>query len=84
MATWLSLRIIGFQITRGRGAKPHQRRGSRPRIGRTLFDCGKAGLDHGLKFAIGENVRPVILDAFTHQFTHIGGSIPFNTRPVSS
>src|SRR6476646_7561124 len=37
-----------------------------------LFDSREASLDHGLKFAVGENVGPVVLDALPHQFAHIG------------
>src|SRR5262249_48845332 len=36
-----------------------------------LLDVGEAVLDRGLEFVIGENIAPVIFDAFAHQFADI-------------
>src|SRR5687767_4789242 len=36
-----------------------------------LLDGGEAIVDHRLELGVGENVRPVVLDAFTNQFADI-------------
>src|SRR5665213_4468389 len=37
-----------------------------------LADPGEAGLDQGFEFQVGEDVRPVALDAFADEFADIG------------
>jgi hypothetical protein len=40
---------------------------------KALLDCGEARFDHRLKFEVGEDIWPVIFDAFADEFTGIDG-----------
>src|SRR5208282_3348774 len=37
-----------------------------------LFDRGEPRVDHGFELGVGENVRPVVFDPFTHELADIG------------
>src|SRR6516225_530620 len=38
---------------------------------KALLDCGEARFDHRLKFEVGEDIWPVLFDAFADEFTDI-------------
>jgi hypothetical protein len=40
---------------------------------KALLDCGEARFDHRLKFEVGEDIWPVLFDAFADEFTDIVG-----------
>src|SRR5450631_3973768 len=40
---------------------------------KALLDCGEARFDHRPKFEVGEDIRPVLFDAFADEFTGIDG-----------
>src|SRR5882724_10235971 len=40
---------------------------------KALLDCGEARFDHRLKFEVGEDIWPVLFDAFADEFTGIDG-----------
>ena len=40
---------------------------------KALLDCGEARFDHRLKFEVGEDIWPVLFNAFADEFTGIDG-----------
>jgi hypothetical protein len=40
---------------------------------KALLDCCEARFDHRLKFEVGEDIWPVLFDAFADEFTGIDG-----------
>ena len=40
---------------------------------KALLDCGEARFDHRLKFEVGEDIWPVLFDAFADEFTGLDG-----------
>lgn len=40
---------------------------------KALLDCGEARFDDRLEFEVGEDIRPVVFDAFADEFTDIEG-----------
>ena len=76
MATWFNLPIMGFVLAHWVGERTDFSC-STPRFTaanpvEALFDRGETGFDHRLELDVGENVGPVVLNAFADKLADIG------------